>query len=77
MRIDIDPYDARDRLIQYHVDHVMSLDELRMYVVEDLFSTIKNCHETMEHLLDRTGISPEDQACIRKHYELEEKSDES
>ena len=73
---DVDPYDARDRLIQYHVDHVMSLDELRMYVVEDLFSTIKNCPDTMEHLLDRTGISPEDQACIRKYYELEEVSDE-
>jgi hypothetical protein len=76
MRIDIDPYDARDRLIQYHVDHVMSLDELRMYVVEDLFSAIKNCPDTMEHLLDRTGISPEDQACIRKYYELEEAEDE-
>jgi len=60
-----DVYDARDRLIQYHVDHVMSLDELRTYVVEDLFSTIKNCPDTMEHLLDRTGISPEDQACLQ------------
>jgi hypothetical protein len=77
MRIDIDPYDATARLISYHVDHVMSLDELRMYILEDLVSTIKNCPDTMEHLLDRTGISPEDQACIRKHYKLEEVSDES
>jgi len=76
MRIDIDPYDARERMLQYHVNHVMSLAELKMYVLEDLFSTIKNCPDTMEHLLDRTGISPEDQACIRKHYELEEVSDE-
>ena len=81
MRIDIDPYDARERLIQYHVNHVMSLDELRMYVVEELFNDVSLCHsrgcpDKMKHLLDRTGISPEDQACLRKYYELEEKRDE-
>ena len=68
MRIDIDPYDASARLIQYHVNHVMSLDELKVYVVEDLSSTIANCPDTLEHLLDHTGLSPEEQECIWKHY---------
>ena len=65
MSNDIYPYDARKRLIRYHVDHVMSLTELRFYVIEDLFSTVANCPDTMQSLLDRTGISPEDQACLQ------------
>jgi hypothetical protein len=71
-----DVYDARTRLVQYHVDHVMSLTELRMYVIEDLFSTVGNCPDTMESLLDRTGISPEDQGRLRNAYELWGKADD-
>jgi len=68
----VDPYDARDRLIQYHVDHVMSLRDLRTYVVEDLFSVVHDCPDTLDHLLENTGISAEDQAAIRKEYTLVE-----
>jgi hypothetical protein len=47
-----------------------------MYVIEDLFSTVGNCPDTMESLLDRTGISPEDQGRLRNAYELWGKADD-
>jgi hypothetical protein len=37
---------------------------------------LKNDPDWMKSVLDRTGISAEEQTCLRKYYELEEVSDE-
>jgi hypothetical protein len=71
-----DLYEVKDRLIRDYIDQMT--DEAKdEFIAEDLYFSLKNDDGSwMETMLDTTRISAEDQACLRKYYELEEVSDE-